>query len=177
MRKIVIDGYNYSGKSELVSDIQINISDALVFQTFDSNIGEFFMWLYNNKRYRLANDVLLNTVFMKDICNKNVYGEDDNLIIYDTHWLTMFSILPEKYWSTWFPLPKTIICWASGNKTIENMINSGLKQVFCGGVDYNCKLYFEIAQMFICEHIKFIDTTKIERNAVLDQALEFIGCN
>jgi len=166
MNKIVIDGHDFSGKKELVHDIKMNTNNSIVINPFKNNIGELFLWLYNNKQYDLANEVSLNAV-----CKEDIYEDENGLIILNRHWATVFSILPKEYWSIWFPLPNTIICWASTQKTLERMEMHGNKELFVGYTEYYCGVYKKIAQEFNC---KLIDTTVLSRDEVLQEALQYI---
>lgn len=166
MKKIVIDGHDFSGKKELVHDIKVNIDNSVVINPFKNNIGELFLWLYNNKRYDLASELSLNSVYKEDIYQKEI-----RLKIFNRHWPTIFSILPKEYWSIWFPLPNTIICWASPQKTLERMGKYKDEELLSGYTEYNCGIYKKIAQEFNC---KLIDTTVLSREEILQDALQYI---
>lgn len=166
MNRIVIDGHDFSGKNELIHDIMVNIDNSIVINPFKNNIGELFLWLYSNRRYNLACELSINSICKEDICAK-----ENSLIIYNSHWVTVFSVFPKEYWHKWYPLPNTIICWAPASQTLKNMEVCGNKELIIGYTEYYCDIYKKIAQEFNC---KLIDTSVLSREEALQEALQYI---
>jgi thymidylate kinase len=158
MKSIVFDGHDCSGKSSLAKLFVESNLNAVYIRPFEKNIGELFWWLYTKKEYVLANELALNSV--KRAEEENI----GKLLVFDRHWLTLFSILPEDYWEVWHPLPETILCWADPVNTNIRMKERGEKELFDGYNEYYCNYYLELAKKF---GIKVVNTS----NKALEKAL------
>ena len=43
------------------------------------------------------------------------------VLVFDRHWMTLFTLLPESYWQAWQPLPATMLCWADLQTTMARL--------------------------------------------------------
>lgn len=162
MKCIVFDGHDCSGKSTLAKlFVEIN-SNAVYVRPFEKNIGELFWWLYTKKEYELANNLALNSV--KKAEEQNI----GKLLVFDRHWLTLFSILPQDYWSAWYPLPETILCWANHFNTSIRMKERGEQEPYDGYNEYYCNYYNKLAKQF---GIKVLDTSDKTQEVALREIL------
>jgi hypothetical protein len=165
MKSIVFDGHDCSGKSSLAKLFAKANPNAVYIRPFEKNIGELFWWLYTKKEYDLANKLALNSV--KKAEEENV----GKLLVFDRHWLTLFSILPEEYWGIWHPLPETILCWADPTITNMRMKERGERELFDGYNEYYCNYYLELSKKF---GVKVLNTSKKTLEETLGEIMLYI---
>ncbi|MNB76265.1 hypothetical protein D3C75_229270 [compost metagenome] len=167
MNCLVFDGHDCSGKSTLSSLFVKRHPNSVYIRPFEKNIGELFWWLYTKKEYELANNLALNSV------RKAAAEKDDNsLLVFDRHWLTLFSILPEQYWEAWVPLPKTILCWTDPINTNLRMEERGEKELYDGYNEYYCNYYLKLARQF---GVKILDTSNKTQEESLNEVILYLS--
>ena len=165
MKCIVFDGHDCSGKSTLAKlFVEVN-PNAVYIRPFEKNIGELFWWLYTKKEYELANRLALNSV--KKAEEENI----GKLLVFDRHWLTLFSILPQDYWGIWHPLPETILCWADPVNTSMRMKERGEKELYDGYNEYYCNYYIKLAKQF---GVKVLNTSNKAQEEALGEIMLYI---
>ncbi|MGE5328645.1 MAG: hypothetical protein ACM3KR_03950 [Deltaproteobacteria bacterium] len=166
MKSIVIDGHDFSGKTILAKAISETYKDSQYLRPFDNSIGDLFWWCFTKKNYEIANKLAESSI---EKCKEKY---EEKLIIFDRHWVTLFSILPEEYWASWYPLPITIICWANPEVTDLRMRKAQENELYYGYNQYYCEVYRAIAEKF---GTYFIDTSYKTEEQVYFQAIECIN--
>lgn len=161
---LVLDGHDGAGKTTLAQALAAKI-DGKYVKPFNDSLGDMIAWLYKKKNYELT-DIVSRTAIEK------IYDENKevNCLIFDRHWLSMFTVLPEKYFKNWGNLPKTFLCWADMETTHKRLIDRGEKILKDDNHQYYCYLYKKLAQEY---GVTIIDTTK---NTV-EESLEIILSN
>jgi AAA domain len=114
----VFDGHDGAGKSTLARLAARELGGVYV-KPFDSTLGDHMSWLWKHGRFTEANTLALSAL------ERAVERSPDGPRIFDRHWATMFSVLPEEYWSAWQPLPATVICHTDAQTTYRRLAERG----------------------------------------------------
>lgn len=147
---IVMDGHDCSGKTTLAHLVAKELNGKYVKPYADS-LGDLIAWATLKEKYNLANELSLAAVERQIDENRGV-----DCLIFDRHWLSMFTVLPEDFHQRWHPLPITFLCWADLETTNHRMHARGEieKNPWCN--EYYCKCYKEYALKY---NIPIIDTS------------------
>ena len=76
------------------------------------------------------------------------------VLVFDRHWMTLFSLLPESYWPAWQPLPATTLCWADLKTTQARLEARGEEAMPVEWHQYYVDLYPKLASRFGCRVIR-----------------------
>jgi len=146
---IAFDGHDGAGKTTLAAAVAAQIGGTKV-SPFGGTLGDFIAWNYRSRRYGMANDVALAAI-------RKALAEHDKAgaLIFDRHWLSMFTVLPPRYRSSWRDRPFTILIWADPAATERRLIERG-EAVDRPGNEYYCRVYRELAERY---RVPMVDTT------------------
>lgn len=148
---LVLDGHDGAGKTVLAQLLAEHTGGRYV-KPFNGSLGDTIAWLYERERFDLTNQIA-------HVAIEKVYSEHANepLLIFDRHWLSMFTVLPEAYYSSWLPLPPTILCWTDVATTCSRLIERGEPVGDVSQHAYYCRRYHELAEQLA---IPVLDTTR-----------------
>lgn len=110
---LVVDGHDGAGKTTIAKRIAEEYGMKYV-KPFSDSLGDLIAWSYREGKYSLLNDIAMAAVEKQLSENKNTD------VIFDRHWMSMFSILPKIYHSGW-EIPTTICCWADIATTLDRL--------------------------------------------------------
>jgi dephospho-CoA kinase len=72
--------------------------------------------LINDEEYELA------SLIARTACRKEAERyKDAPYVIFDRHWMTMFTLIPEEFLDSWFPLPFTVLIEAETQTIVERL--------------------------------------------------------
>lgn len=106
-RIIAVDGHDGTGKTTIAKKIA-KLYDMKYVRPFGGDIGPLVEWSCRHEKYEFLNDLALTAV--EKILEEN--KETD--LVFDRHWMSIFTILPEEYHKFW-KIPVTICCWADAS--------------------------------------------------------------
>jgi hypothetical protein len=115
---LIFDGYDGAGKSTLARLAAKELGGVYV-KPFDGSLGEHMDWLRKRGRMRQLNALGLSAV------ERMVDLHPRGPRVFDRHWASMFSILPEEYWPAWNPVPITVVCGADATTTYRRLEERG----------------------------------------------------
>ena len=92
---------------------------GIVVKPFGDTLGDHIAWLWSTGRFEEADWLARSSV-------ERIRSQSQTRpLVFDRHWATMFSVLPQEYWAAWLPLPKTVVCHASPEVTMERLVARG----------------------------------------------------
>jgi thymidylate kinase len=140
---ISIDGHDGVGKTTLCQLLAKQLNGIYV-RPFGGVVGNAIIQLADEKKYT---DLLeLATKTMQDL-----YGKYQNaLLIFDRHWITIFSLLPKSYWQQWHNFPKTFLVTASLTTIKQRLAHRAEKQFADAYHIHYLETYLAIAKTFHC---------------------------
>lgn len=102
---LAIDGHDGAGKTTLARRLAVQIGGVYV-RPFGGPNGRKLLELADSGAVDHANEEALAMV--RDAIN----SVDARIKVFDRHWMTVFTLVPERLWATWFPLPPTTLCFS-----------------------------------------------------------------
>ncbi|MDQ5821773.1 MAG: AAA family ATPase [Actinomycetota bacterium] len=161
MRRIVVlDGHDASGKSTLAPLLASSLGGAYA-QPFAETLGDLIAWLWGSERFEEANDVAHLAVE-----RALAQGDETTPLVFDRHWLTLFTVLPERLHASWLPLPLTVLCWTDGATTARRLAQRSEPVGDLAQHEHYCRLYRELA---LVHDVPILDTTALSVQAAVDR--------
>jgi thymidylate kinase len=113
---LALDGHDGSGKTTLAKLLAEEIGGIYV-RPFAGNQGLKLLQYAEQKEYETL------PAFGHQLIQKQLEAHQNQVLVFDRHWMTVFSLLPEAYWSgsAWHPLPHTTLCFSGMECTLERL--------------------------------------------------------
>jgi adenylate kinase family enzyme len=146
-RVLVLDGHDGSGKTTLALKLAESLGGVYV-RPFAKSIGERFTSSVNRGEYSVASDIARNAV------EGALSTIDGRVMVFDRHWMTAFSLLPESYWKAWQPLPPTTLCWANLKTTLRRLRLRSRDDNHCYDHAKFLTIYWKLAERFECNILR-----------------------
>lgn len=160
---IVFDGHDATGKTTLSVLVAKQLNGTYV-KPYHGSLGEMIAWLWGRERFEEAS--VLARLAVERVMKDNPGA---NLLVFDRLWLTLFSVLPQEFWNSWYPLQTTILCWSDLQTTVERLQRRG---EHISDIEYHKKFiqkYKDIAEGL---GIRIIDTSNCDPESALKEILE-----
>jgi len=165
-RVFVLDGHDGAGKTTIAGEVARRLGMRYA-NPFSGEPGKRMSWCMRTRRYAMGNLVALGAVARAmDECG-------NERVIFDRHWLTVFSVLPRRYFRSWFPLPvaTTMLCWADEATTRQRLVLRGEPaEPYPGCHSHYCRLYRELAEE---RGVRIINTSGLAVKASVDLAVRY----
>ncbi len=144
---LVLDGHDASGKTTLASRLAAELG-ACHLRPFAGAVGRQFTSSVSRENFDAAAAIAQRAV------EDSLSTATSNVVIFDRHWMTVFSMLPEAYWQEWKPLPPTILCWSDLATTLDRL--QGRTQSDADDFDHPhyLSVYLQLARRFDCEILR-----------------------
>jgi thymidylate kinase len=147
---IVLDGHDGAGKTTLARLAAATLGGTYV-KPFDSTLGDMIAWLCEEQGFELADE--LSRASIRKIMEEHT---ESPLLIFDRHWLSMFTLFPVKLRASWFTLPTTILCWTDLETTKARLSTRGEDPGNDAEHEHFIKLYLSLAEQF---SVPIVNTT------------------
>ena len=167
MEIIVLDGHDGSGKSSLADRLS-RVIDAPVLKPYVGSVSEACYRYVASGDHNALNTLLLGAV--ADLTEE--YGSYAH-VIFDRHWATAFSLVPEALYGAWRPLPRTVITWANPEVTLRRVTARG--ELVRNTLEYHreyCAVFREIAA---AESVPLVDTSDSSKEGSVRVLLAMLG--
>ena len=139
----VLDGHDGTGKTTLASLLAQKLN-AIYVRPFSGDTGEKLIRLAKEEKYSETSTWGLQAI-------KTMHNTYPNRkLIFDRHWMTVFTLIPQDYWGQWMPLPPTLLCWADISSTLSRIASRSEKQYPQDYHQYYLNAYKELANQFNC---------------------------
>jgi thymidylate kinase len=160
---IVFDGHDGAGKSTFAKLVAQALGGVYV-KPFDDSLGDHMSWLWKQGRLAETNALALSAI------ERAVDLNPEGPRVFDRHWATLFSILPEEFWQPWNPLPITVICHADAATTYRRLQDRGEDPRDLELHERYQRIYSELGARF---DALVIDTTSRPIESCVRAALDF----
>lgn len=139
----VLDGHDGAGKTTLARMLAQKLN-AIYVRPFSGDTGEKLIRLANEEKFSETSNWGLQAIKIMH----NAYP--DRKLVFDRHWMTVFTLIPQDYWEQWMPLPPTILCWTDVSSTLIRTASRREKQYPEDYHRYYLNAYKKLADQFNC---------------------------
>jgi hypothetical protein len=137
-RMLALDGEDGAGKSVLARRFAEKFGGRYV-KPFAGELGDLIAWSWRTGRFSLADEMARAAITRIG----EMYPESD-LLVFDRHWITMFTVLPGSFHSGWTRIP-TVLCWTTPENTVERLTQRG-EETDLEMHRHWCRVFREIAE-------------------------------
>jgi thymidylate kinase len=141
-RILVVDGHDASGKTTLARRLAA-VLGAEYLRPFGGDVGARLLALAASDPEGATQHSMAAVASAADAATRNV-------LVYDRHWMTVCTLVPERWWSRWLPIPRTALCWADLNTTRTRLAARSEHDEFADEHERYLKLYRDLAERFGC---------------------------
>ena len=136
-----MDGHDGSGKTTLAKLLSEKINGIYV-RPFAGAAGMELIEHFEKKDYKQV------SAFGKEMIDQHYRMYENEILVYDRHWMTVFSLLPETYWNDkkWHPLPATTLCFADLEHSLARLKKRTEKSYEESYHRYYLDLYMKLAK-------------------------------
>lgn len=145
---LVLDGHDGSGKTALAARLAQALGGIHV-RPYSGIVGRLFLRSVERGDFSFASDLALRAV------EYALAEHDAPVLVFDRHWMTAFSVIPESYWGAWEPLPPTALCWAGIETTRARLAARSGDDDRAYDDRHFLSVYRELGERFGCH---FVDT-------------------
>ena len=161
-RAIALDGHDGSGKSSVAAALAARGYGSVV-KPFSAGLGDYIAHLWGNRHFAEADRAARFAV--------RAVSRVPGRLIFDRHWLTMATVLPERYMKAW-ERPKTVVCWADLPTTIERLRQRGEE---IGDLDYHRFYLDEYRRIADRAGVAVVETTSLSVAEAATAIAEILG--
>ncbi len=140
---LAIDGHDGSGKTTL-SKLLAEKINGIYIRPFAGDAGIQLIEYFEKRDYKKV------SLFGKEMISKQADMYENEILVYDRHWMTVFSLLPESYWNDklWNPLPATTLCYADLEHSLSRLKKRTEKSYEESYHTHYLNLYVKLATTF-----------------------------
>lgn len=162
---LVLDGHDGAGKTSIAR--RLDPEYGRYAKPFEGTLGDHLAWLASNARWEEVDATARAAV--DEIMDRHA---DALRLIFDRHWLSMFTLLPEAYRVRWYPVPRTIFCWTTLDTTLRRLDRRGEP---VGDVTKH-RRYVEAYQALAERYrVPVIDTTELTAEQATAEVIRLAG--
>jgi thymidylate kinase len=162
---IAFDGHDGCGKSTLAAAVADRLGGCVV-KPFGDTLGDHIAWLWRHERFEEADALARASV------DRVTHTTAIRPLVFDRHWATMFSVLPDRFRERWQPLPVTVICRADTPVVMARLAERGEPAGDAGQHDYFDKVYVGLAAANPRTFV--LDTTAAPHSVSLERVMVFL---
>lgn len=161
---VVIDGHDGCGKSTLAREVARTIGGT-VMKPFGDMLGDHIAWLWQHERFDEADALARASI-------ERVLQQNQGALVFDRHWATMFTVLPERLWARWGELPRTVLCTADLDVVVSRLLERGEEIGDLAEHAHYLACYSDVITR--CDQHFVIDTGKSSVTECLDSICDFL---
>jgi hypothetical protein len=88
--------------------------------------------------------------FARSVVAKATEMARGDVLVFDRHWMTVCSLVPEPHWSVWTPIPATALCWADLSTTLARLAGRDEDEESVLEHRRYLRCYWDMAHRFHC---------------------------
>jgi len=162
---VAFDGHDGAGKTTLAK-LLVSEIDGVFVRPFANNNGVSLIDAFekgdNNFTMQLGRSLI------QDVYNNH----SKKTLVFDRHWMTVLSLIDEKYWANWSYFPQTILCWADLKTTKERLNIRAERKYDESYHKYYLGIYKKLAEKF---NILVIDTSNMSTPHCLNKIISWVN--
>jgi hypothetical protein len=137
----VLDGHDAAGKTTLAGRLARAL-EATYASPFAGAVGtELLAAALGREHHRAAAIARTAVARCVEDCRTAT-------VVFDRHWMTVCTLLPERFWSEWTPPPPTTLCWSDMATTVRRLTGRN-EPPHDGHADYLAR-YRDLARRWRC---------------------------
>lgn len=144
---LVLDGHDGSGKTTLATKLA-ELVEGVHVRPFSGSVGRQFLSSVDRGNFSVAADLARQAVASV------LSTAGGRVLVFDRHWMTVFSLLPESYWADWQPLPPTTLCWANLETTLNRVRLRSTDEDRAYDHRKFLSIYWKLAEQFECNILR-----------------------
>ncbi|MCH9649695.1 MAG: hypothetical protein K0U98_15760 [Deltaproteobacteria bacterium] len=158
---LALDGHDGAGKTTLARRLAEEL-DAPYVYPFTGSQGSRILTAAEAGEHEESQTIALH--LLRQACDRNPHP----ILVFDRHWMTVFTLLPEAFWEEWQPLPATTLCWADLDTTLERLGARDEKAMPQSWHRYYIDLYLRLAERF---SINVLETHRMTEDEAAERVL------
>ncbi|MBO9728439.1 MAG: hypothetical protein J7623_07345 [Chitinophaga sp.] len=111
---LAIDGHDGAGKTTLAT-LLAQATGGTYLRPFGGKTGAALLAHAEKKEYQQVADL------GKAAINGLLAANSQDILIFDRHWMTIFTLIPASYYQDWLPVPPTTLCYADISTTLQRL--------------------------------------------------------
>lgn len=141
---LAIDGHDGSGKTTLAKRLAAHL-DAVYVRPYDKPTGEQFLDAAENGAHDVAWSIAETAV-----ANILQIHHDARAIVFDRCWLTVFTVVPERFFHRWKYSMPTALCWCDLDTTLDRLSKRKEQHHPLSWHQHYIRLYRNLAKRMDC---------------------------
>lgn len=164
----VLDGHDAAGKTTLAARLAAELGGVHI-RPFAGTVGQLMLWSARRQ------DFAFTSALARQAVEYALAENEQPVLIFDRHWMTVFSLLPESYWPAWEPLPPTVLCWISLETTVSRLAARNDVEMSLEEHIHYLSVYQKLGEQFGCRLLQ-TDQLMVEEatNALVEWAQQFL---
>jgi thymidylate kinase len=144
---LVLDGHDGVGKTTLAARLAKELNGQHL-RPYSGTLGELFLWCGEGNDPDFANALALKSI---QRARETAHAR---CLIFDRHWMTALSVLPERLWRAWQPVPPTTLCWVDIDETLRRLESRGEPRGSLEQHRHYLERYEQLARKFGCNILR-----------------------
>ncbi|MBS0028074.1 hypothetical protein ACTJJ0_06580 [Chitinophaga sp. 22321] len=112
---LAIDGHDGAGKTTMAT-LLAQETGGTYLRPFGGKTGAALIDSAEKKDFQRVAD--LGKAAINALLQENKHQE---ILVFDRHWMTIFTLIPSSFWKDWLPVPPTTLCYADIDTTLQRL--------------------------------------------------------
>jgi hypothetical protein len=164
---LVLDGHDGAGKTTLAARLAEEVGGVHV-RPFGGSLGEQMLGSAERGDFRAA------ALLARRGIERVLESQPARTLVFDRHWMTLFTLLPESFWSDWLPPPPTTLCWSALDTTRLRLRLRGEAEGSSETHEHYLRRYRDLADRFGCPLLR---TDQLSPEESLEHLLAWAEAN
>ncbi|MCK9495591.1 MAG: hypothetical protein M0R75_08855 [Dehalococcoidia bacterium] len=167
---LVIDGHDGAGKTSIAQ--RLDPEYGRYVKPFGGTLGDHIAWLAGKARTSDERWAEVDATARAAVESVLEQHADAERLIFDRHWLSMFTLLPEAYRLAWYPVPHTVLCWTSLDVTLHRLDRRGEALGDVAAHRHYIEAYADLAARY---RVPVVDTSELTPEEATAEVVRLAG--